>query len=66
MKFQSLFKKKTTLNLVQKIPFWVNLRQNLNRLLSYLKLAPSNLVNVLKFHGNPENFKFEAKIALFG
>ena len=53
-----LFKNKKTLNLVQKIPLLVNLRQNVNRLLPYLKSAHSSLANIPKFYGNPENFEF--------
>ena len=52
------FKNKKTLNLVQKIPLFVNLRQNVNRLLPYLKSAHSSLANIPKFYGNPENFEF--------
>ena len=56
------------LYMVPKLPFWVNLRENLKKLLSYLRPTLLDLSNV-KFHAKQKTFtfrpEFEKTIVLF-
>ena len=60
------FKNKKTLNLVQKIPLLVNLRQNVNRLLSCLKSAHASLANIPKFQKSRKLWILRSKLRCLG
>ena len=50
----------------QNCPIWVSLDWNFEKLLSYLKSAPSNLSNFMNFEEKKTMSKFRTKNALFG
>ena len=57
--------KRKTLELNPKMPFWINLGENLKKLLLYLKSVSSNISNI-KSNVKQKNLDFGTKNALFG